>query len=148
MSSLDTLIRLHRWQLDEKRRSVAELETLVQSLQDQIDRLDEEIVAERGAAEIRDNPAATMTFGAYLKATDLRRETLKASMKHAKQKLSAAQDEINEAFQTVKRFEVVRDDRASTATLRNRRIEGAALDEIAVSAHERKKRGKDSFNEV
>ena len=148
MSSLDTLIRLHRWHLDEKRRAVAELESLVQSLNDQVGRLDAEITAERDAATIKDNPAATMTFGAYLKATDLRREKLQASLHQAKRELAAAKEEINEAFQTVKRFEVVRDDRASRATLRNRRIEGAALDEIAVSAHERKRRTQSSQNEA
>lgn len=148
MSSLETLIRLHRWHLDEKRRAVSELQSLVQSLDDQIDRIDAEIVAERDAATIKDNPAATMTFGAYMKATDLRREKLQASLKQAKHELAVAQEEINEAFQTVKRFEVVRDDRTARATLRNRRIEGAALDEIAVSAHERKRRTQTSQNEA
>jgi len=148
MSSLDSLIRLHRWHLDEKRRAVAELESLVQSLTDQVGRLDAEIAAERDAATIEDNPASTMTFGAYLKATDLRREKLQASLQQAKRELAAAKEEINEAFQTVKRFEVVRDDRTARATLRNRRIEGAALDEIAVSAHERKRRTQSSRNEA
>ena len=38
MSSLDTLIKLHRWQLDEQRRKVVEFENLAERLRAELQR--------------------------------------------------------------------------------------------------------------
>jgi flagellar FliJ protein len=41
-STLDSLIRLHRWQVDERRRQLAELEGLAEKLRQEMLRLAEE----------------------------------------------------------------------------------------------------------
>ncbi len=50
MSALDSLVRLHRWQLDERRRRLADLDQLAAKLNDDIIRLAEEEAREQAAA--------------------------------------------------------------------------------------------------
>ena len=47
MSSLHSVIRVHRWQLDEKRRALSDLESLAERLSLELRRLDEDVERER-----------------------------------------------------------------------------------------------------
>ena len=53
-STLKSLIRLHRWQVDERRRQVAELEGFAEKLRQDMARLAEERAAEQTAAARRE----------------------------------------------------------------------------------------------
>jgi len=50
MSTLDTLIRLNRWKLDERRRQLGELERLFERLGSEAVRLEEELTREQRIA--------------------------------------------------------------------------------------------------
>src|SRR3546814_668402 len=133
VKSFASLIRLHQWQLDEKRRALAELQTLADRLEGEIQRLDAEIAAEREVAE-RD-PGSSPGFGLYVKSALNRRERLKQSVRQVETQIAAAREEIAEAFQDLKKFELAQEDRDRRAALRRRRIETIALDEKIGRAH-------------
>ena len=76
MSGLDSLIRLHRWKLEEKRRVLADLEALMDDLITRASDLEVEILNEQKAAA--DSEEAGFAYAAYAASTPssrLRRST-------------------------------------------------------------------------
>ncbi len=77
MSALDSLIRLHRWQVDERRRHVADLEGLAAQLTEEHRRLEREDAREQAAAAA--SPEAAFTYAAYARQLIERRRKLALS---------------------------------------------------------------------
>ena len=78
MSALDTLIRLHRWQLDERRRQLGDLEQLAAKL-----RLDEaRLVAEQQAEQqvAAGSIEASSSYGGYVRRVIERRQKIVESI--------------------------------------------------------------------
>lgn len=132
---LDGLIRLRRWELDDKRRTVRELEDLAARLEEEAKRLEEELVSEQQSA--RRSPEALCAYSGYAQAVIGRREALASSVAQVEDQLSAARDEVHQAFQELKRFEIARDREAEAATARGKRRQQADLDEVARNVHRR-----------
>lgn len=139
MKSLDSLIRLNRWQLDEKRRALVELETLIDSLHDERRRVEEALARERQI--LTDDPDPMIGFGPYLNAIKGRRAAIDQSIGQARAKLDALREEIADAFQDLKKVETAEEDRLRRAALARKKRDGAALDEIALTRYQRHKRG-------
>lgn len=137
MKSLKSLIRLHRWQLDEKRRALVELETLRERLEGEIQRLDDEVAAERQAAE--ESPAERLGFGAYIRNALKRRDRLRQSVQQVEEQIAAVRQEIAEAFQDLKKFELAQEERDRRAAMRRRRVDALAMDEVALTGYQRKR---------
>src|SRR5215469_16341579 len=102
--TLDSLIRLHRWQVDERQRQVTELETLAAKLREELARL-----AEEGAGE----PAATggnlVTRHVYpgtIRRSLHRQTTLEKSLAETEAQTTQARDALAEAVHALKRYEV------------------------------------------
>ena len=137
MTNLHPLIRLHRWQLDEKRRALAELEALAERLRGQVASLDDELTREQAfAAEAEEPPQG---FGAYAQAMLDRKARLAESIAEVDQQIAASQEQIAEAFQELKRFELVQEDRDRRAEARQKRRETQTYDEIGASRFQRRK---------
>ena len=109
MSSLKTIIRLQKWKLDEKRRALAELQNLADRLQAEIERLKEEIAAERDTA--RGNVEYAFTYSNYIQAAMERGKRLTQSMGQVEAQIAVATDEMAEAFQELKRYELAEEER-------------------------------------
>ena len=63
MTALDSMVRVHRWVLDEKQRKLADLRTLLEKLKLDLESLDAELEAEREASGSSDEAGAA--FPAY-----------------------------------------------------------------------------------
>ncbi len=88
MKSREDMVRLKRFQADEKRRTVEQIETMIADFQRRIGELDEQIRAEQERAGISDvNHFAYPTFA---KAAASRRDNLQASIDDLKAQLDAA----------------------------------------------------------
>jgi flagellar export protein FliJ len=135
MSTLDSLIRLHRWQLDERRRRVAELETLAATLRGELDRLEVEQVAEQQAAQ--NSPEASFAYGSYAGAMVERRRKLKQSLSETEQQAVKAREALAEVFQEVKRYEIASAKRILNQRVQADRVQQHDLDEIAIDIHRR-----------
>ena len=85
-SGLHTLIRLHKWRLDEKRRALAELQALADKLAQDTARLEREILAEQEIA--RSSPEASFGYGNFAKQAIERRKRLAESVAQVEQNSS------------------------------------------------------------
>jgi hypothetical protein len=136
MSSLKTIIRLQKWKLDEKRRALAELQNLADRLMAEIERLKEEIAAEQNAA--RTNPEYAFTYSNYIRAAMERGERLTQSKGQVEAQISVATDEMAEAFQELKRYELAEEERLKREKDKLKRKEANMLDETALVGFRRR----------
>jgi flagellar export protein FliJ len=136
VKGLDALIRLRKWQLDEKRRQVAGLEQLADRLRRERQQLIDEFEAEKGTAARA--PEAALTFGAYAEAVAVRRQKLETSLAQVLARLKEARDELTHAFQEVKQYEIAQANRQRRANEIRRRAEREAFDEIGINQYRRR----------
>src|SRR5215831_16596043 len=88
MKSRETIIRLRKFQVDEKRRKVAQIEAMVAEFERMAADLDREIQAEQDRAGIHD--PAHFAYPTYAKAAIQRRDNLKRSADELKVQLEEA----------------------------------------------------------
>jgi flagellar export protein FliJ len=105
MKSRDAVIRLKRFEVEEKRRKVAEIESMIGDFNHMACDLDRQIAIEQERAGITDvNHYAYPTFA---KAAIQRRNNLTASAADLEAKLAAARGELDEACGELKKMELV-----------------------------------------
>ena len=112
MKSRETLLRLKRFQVDEKRRRVSQIEMMIADFHRMASDLDREIQAEESRAGIAD--PAHFAYPTYAKAALGRRDNLRQSADNLKGQLDEAKAELQEAFEDMKKVEILDDrERAS-----------------------------------
>ena len=105
MKSRDTLIRLKKFQVDEKRRKVAQIEAMIAEFDRIAAELDREIKTEQERAGIHD--PAHFAYPTYAKAAMQRKENLKRSADELKGQLDDAKAALGEAFEELKKVELL-----------------------------------------
>ena len=120
MKSRETLIRLKKFQVDEKRRNVAQIEMMIAEFDRMANDLEREIRIEQDRAGIHD--PAHFAYPTYAKAAIGRRENLKRSADELRTQLEDAKMALGEAFDELKKVELL-DERDQ---LREREAESAA----------------------
>jgi flagellar export protein FliJ len=130
MKSRETLIRLKRFQVDEKRRRVAQIETMIADFDRMATDLDREIAAEEHRSGISD--LTHFAYPTYAKAARTRRDNLKRSADELKTQLQDAQAELGEAFEALKKVEVLESRERAADRLAEAAREQAALDQIGL----------------
>jgi flagellar FliJ protein len=133
MKSRETLIRLKKFQVDEKRRKVAQIEGMIAEFDRMAADLDREILAEQERAGIHD--PAHFAYPTYAKAALTRRDNLKRSADELKGQLEDARGALGEAFDELKKVELLdeRDQMRERAGEEMR--EQAELDRIGLMRH-------------
>ena len=135
MSTLESLIRLHRWQVDERRRRVAELEALSQKLRQELARLAEERANEQAAANA--SFLARHVYPGYIRRALDRQKTLEQSLAETEAQTLQARDALAEAFQELKRYEVASANRERLRISAAARRERLDTDAIAIETFRR-----------
>src|SRR6185312_2558676 len=129
MKSRDAVIRLKRFEVEEKRRKVAEIEMMIGEFSHMAADLDRQIAIEQERAGITDvNHYAYPTFA---KAAIQRRNNLTASAADLAAKLAAAKGELDEALEDLKKIELLEERDAERVRLEQGRSP-AELDVIGV----------------
>ncbi|MFQ5973100.1 MAG: flagellar FliJ family protein [Alphaproteobacteria bacterium] len=122
--------------MDGKRRALAELERLEESLTAELARLTAEIRSEQKiAGQSRD---ASFAYGAYAAAAIARREKLVESITSVQEQTELTREEVATAYAELKRFELVQADRTRRVQERLARLDQAALDDIALGPYRRR----------
>ena len=130
MKSRDTLIRLKKFQVDEKRRKVMQIEGMIAEFERIATELEREIKAEQDRAGIHD--PAHFAYPTYAKAAMARKENLKRSADELKGQLDDAKAALGEAFEELKKVELLDErDQARERADENAR-EQADLDSIGM----------------
>ena len=105
MKSRETLIRLKKFQVDEKRRRVAQIEGMIAEFDRIAGDLEREIKTEQDRAGIHD--PGHFAYPTYAKAAMQRRENLKRSVSELRAQLDDAQAALGEAFEELKKVELL-----------------------------------------
>ena len=129
MKSRETLIRLKKFQVDEKRRKVAQIEAMIAEFDRIATELDREIKLEQDRAGIHD--PGHFAYPTYAKAAITRRENLKRSTGELKAQLDDAQAALGEAFEELKKVEMLDERDQAREKAEQRAREQAELDRIA-----------------
>ncbi|MCH8189382.1 MAG: flagellar FliJ family protein [Proteobacteria bacterium] len=136
MSGLDSLIRLHRWKLEEKRRVLADLESLMDELRTRAGDLEVEILDEQKAAA--GSEEAGFAYAAYATQAIHRRGILAQSAAELEGKIEAARDDVKEAFQEAKKYEIAQERKLERERIVMARRERIAEDDVALDIFRRK----------
>lgn len=136
MSTLDSLIRLHRWQVDEQRRCVADLEQLAEKLRDDLRRLEIEQASEQEV--VRSAPELASSYGSYAGALAERRRNLLQSLADAERRLGEARESLAAAYQEAKRYEIAAARRRLQHRREVERADQANMDELGTAIHRRR----------
>ena len=137
MTALGSLVRVHSWALNEKRQTLAGLEELSDKLRQDLENLEAELQHEQSAAA--GSVEGTIAFPAFVAAALERRKKLRVSIANLDLAIEAAREEVREAFQEVKKYELARDNHDKRERERIAKREQNALDELGVNLHRRKK---------
>jgi flagellar protein FliJ len=105
MKSREGLIRLKRFQVDEKRRQVAQIEAMIADFDRMAKELDDQIVAEQERSGIHDT--SHFAYPTFAKAAMQRRDNLVASTNELKDQLKVAQEECAEAVEELEKYEAI-----------------------------------------
>ncbi|MBH0239307.1 flagellar export protein FliJ [Methylobrevis albus] len=129
MKPRNSLIRLRRFQVDEKRRQLNQIELMIAEFRRMAQELDEQIVAEQNRVGITD--VGHFAYPTFARAAMQRRDNLIASADDLRAQLEAAQDALGEAVEELKKIELMeeRDQERGRAALDA--MEQDALDDIA-----------------
>jgi flagellar protein FliJ len=136
MSAIESLIRLYRWQLDERKRHLADLEGLAVRLRQDEQRLEEENAREQ--ALVATSPEAAYVYAGYARNLIERRRKLRQSQAEVAQQIVEARDALADAFQEMKRYEITAANRARIETEREGRRQQQALDDLGVEGFRRR----------
>jgi flagellar export protein FliJ len=136
MRNRESLIRLHRFQVDEKRRKVAELENMLEEFHARERELEAQVIAEQKKAGISD--VAHFAYPMFAKSVIRRRQNILHSIEDIGRQLDAAKEELATAFRELKKYEILEDNRKRKHRKEALRVEQAELDEIAIGIHRRR----------
>ncbi|MBC7950952.1 MAG: flagellar FliJ family protein [Rhodospirillaceae bacterium] len=136
---LKTLIRLSKFNVDERRRVLTALQNREDQIIEEIRqgelRLKEE---QRLAAE--DAAGIGYLYGAYHKAWMQRRDQMHQALTAVRAEIEVARDELAEAFRQQKTYEVTQANREKAEREEADRKEQIFLDEVGSNIHRRKEK--------
>ena len=132
--SLGGLIRLHEWNVDQKRRKLGELFGLLADLEDQAIGLEDEVKREQRAASASPEVAGLL-YGNYAMGVIERRRRIAESLAKTEEIEATAREELREAFMILKKFQTAQDNRDRREAEDLNRKEQAVLDEIGARRH-------------
>ncbi|WP_417478048.1 flagellar export protein FliJ [Maricaulis sp.] len=133
--SHEPLIRLARFKVEELQKQMAELDRSKGALINQIERLEASVPEEQAVAtQSRDGYLA---YGSYAQAVIKRKENIRSSLDEVEVQADALRDRLGDAFQELKKFEVLEERRLANIERALRAAEQDELDEIAQIRHRR-----------
>lgn len=127
-SRSESLIRLKKFQVDEKRRQVAQIEAMIADFERMASELDQQIEIEQHKTGISD--VAHFAYSTFAKAALTRRDNLLASAGDMKNTLETAQDALAEAVEDLKKVELLDQREQGREVEAENKAEQAEYDEI------------------
>lgn len=138
MKKIDTLIRLHKFELDEKRRALQQLESQMMRMIDARLHLDQELIQEQKTAS--QGFELGLTYAGYAKKFVERREKLEEDMANLRVEIEKAELIVQMAYQELKKYEITAERQAAAEKYETDRREQGELDEAGITRHQRNKK--------
>jgi len=137
MKGLPTLIRVHRWELEEKRRQLADREELRDGFVHDLARMEEYLIENQKVAAY--DPEVAATYGQYALQVIEQRHVLGQSIREAQVVVDEAADIVHQAFQEVKKYETAQERVEARILKEETRREQIELDDIGLNMFRRNK---------
>jgi flagellar FliJ protein len=137
MKGVEALIKVHAFELDEKRRSLKEIEEFRQQIEGSLVNLQDELTEEQKAAQ--QSVEGTYAYGGFARSVIQRREALEESLVAVALQVDEAREAVAQAFETLKKYEITKAGRDSAAVAEARRRERILLDELGLHTFTRRK---------
>jgi flagellar export protein FliJ len=137
MSKLESLIRLHEQELDERRRGLADAEAEVERIVAAQQALEDEIRAEQ--AMIGHSTETGFAYANFAQVAIARRQKLAKDHGDAAFHVDAMRASVATAFADLKKFELTAAHQAAQRLREEKRLEQNILDEIAQQQDRRKR---------
>lgn len=134
---LKTLIRLSKFNVDEKRRTLTALQAREDAIIEEIRQGEEQLRREQELAAA-DATGVGFAYGAFQKAWMVRRDLMHQALAAVRQQIEVARDDLAEAFREQKTYEVTQANREKREREEADRKEQIFLDEIGLNMHRRR----------
>lgn len=134
---LSALVRLNDWEVDQKRRALADELTKLDALQQRLENLLQEMEHERNAAAAMPTEGG-ITYAAYASHAMDRRDNLKDAIAEQEGEVAKARENLREAFLEFKKYEITEDRRILNMERDLAKAEQADLDEVGLTIYSRK----------
>ncbi len=136
--SLKTLLRLTKFDLDEKQRVLNECYAREEQIIEAMKAADRQLKQEQQLSA-EDPVGVGRLFGAYYQDWQYRRQNHTQQLIVAKVQTQLAQEELAEVFRHMKTLETAKTNREQAATAEENRKEQINLDEIGLNLYRRRK---------
>ncbi len=131
---LNSLIRLNKWMVDERRRELSDVLSSLQSLEEGLEELEKELELEQQAAQSAPNEAGLL-YGSYASSVILKRDSLNAGILEMEEKATEARARLDESFRELKKFEITQESRNLKLAQEAENKECIEMDELALQVH-------------
>ena len=135
MKSRDNLLRLKRFQVDEKRRQVTQIETMIADFSRMAEELNRQIEDEERRVGVTD--VTHFAYPTFAKAAMQRRDNLNGSIADLQTQLAGAQGALAEAFEDLKKVELLEERNQDRERQAESQRAQAELDAIGLAMHMR-----------
>ncbi len=136
MTPTSILARIHKWKIDELRREISALESRRQKTQFRILEIDGNV--EEEARKASGNLVGTFSFANFADASRSERDQACQFITNIDEKIAHLTNELNAAFQELKRYEIAEETRQSKEAAELARKEQIASDELGIEGHRRR----------
>jgi len=130
---LSGIIRLHKWQVDEKRRQITELEVMRGELVEKLAKLLSDLETEKD--NLSKSNVVDINYANYASNVMSRRENLQASINEVDVSIENMKDELSEAFKELKKYEIVEQRAVEREKHEQKKREQDRLDEISINMY-------------
>ena len=130
---MNGIIRLHKWQVDEKRRQITELEVMRAELIEKLEKLESDLESEK--ISLAKSNVVDINYANYASAVMKRRENLEGSITEIDVSIENMKDELSEAFKELKKYEIVEQRAMERERLEQQKREQDRLDEISINMY-------------
>lgn len=135
MKSRQSLIRLRRFQVEEKQRQVSEIEMMMNDLKQKQFDLHEQVRFEQERSGITD--VTNYAYPTFAKSAKERADNIQVTVDGLQSQHDMAQNDLAESFEELKRVELLEEKERKAHNQMISKRENADLDEVARNLHRR-----------
>ena len=136
MKSRETLVRLHRFKVDEIRRRLKLLDDMRGDLAKKMSDL--ELMMQEEQRRAAHSDLGRLAYPSFARSVVARRENIQRSIDEVEKQASTVTEELQAAFRELKKYEIAAENVAERDRVEVARQVQAELDDIAMSRHVRK----------
>ena len=135
--TLDTLVRISRFDVDEKQRELQALLAREDAIKADIRSLDEEMRREADFSREHGEGSGS-DYGRYIIRIREKRAALTEKLADLQPEIEAARDRLADAFAEQKKYEIARDNREAEARAEEDRREDQEMDELGLNGYRKR----------